>query len=81
MEKKDGYYRLINNATKYNVVTIRDAIIPLGLEEIVEDFSINKILTLIDLFLEYDQVALYPESRDLTTFLTPLGLFRIYTLL
>ena len=80
VQKKDGGLRLINNATKYNAVTVRDAFIPTGSEEIAKEFSMNKILTFMDLFSGYDQVALHPLSRDLTTFLTPLGLFRMCTL-
>jgi hypothetical protein len=80
VQKKDGGLRLINNARRYNAVTLRDALIPTGSEEIAEEFSVNKILTFMDLFSGYDQVALHPLSRDLTTFLTPLGLFRMCTL-
>ena len=39
-----------------------------------------QILSLLDLFSGYDQIPLDIESRDLTTFATPIGLFRMCTL-
>lgn len=78
--KKDGGLRLINSATKINAVTPRDAFIPPGAEEFSEDFGMCKALSLLDFFSGYDQVPLDVKSRDLTTFATPLGLFRMCTL-
>ena len=80
VQKKDGGLRLINDAQKANAVTIRDAFVPPGAEEFSEDFGGCKVLSLLDLFSGYDQIALDPVSRDLTTFLTPIGLFRMTTL-
>ena len=80
VQKKDGGLRLINNATKINAVTARDAFIPPAAEELSEDFGMCAVLTLCDLFSGYDQVPLDIKSRDLTTFATPLGLLRMCTL-
>ncbi len=80
VQKKDGGLRLINDAQKANAITIRDAFVPPGAEEFSEDFGGCKVLSLLDLFSGYDQIALDPVSRDLTTFLTPIGLFRMTTL-
>lgn len=80
VKKKDGGLRLINNAQKYNAVTIRDAFLPPAAEEVSEEFAMCELLSLVDIFSGYDQVALHPESRDMTTFATPIGLFRYCTL-
>ena len=78
--KKNGGLRLINDAQKINGVTLRDAFIPPGGEEFSEEFGGCLLLSLLDLFSGYDQVELDPLSRDLTTFATPIGLFRMCTL-
>lgn len=80
VQKKDGGLRLINDAQKANAITLRDAFTPPPCEEFSEDFGGCKIISLLDLFSGYDQVTLDEKSRDLTTFLTPLGLFRMCTL-
>lgn len=80
VQKKDGGLRLINDAQKINGVTIRDALIPPGADEFSEEFGGCLLLSLLDLFSGYDQIELHPESRDLTTFATPLGLFRYCTI-
>jgi len=80
VKKKDGGLRLINNAQRYNAVTIRDAFIPPAADEVSEEFAMCQLLSLVDIFSGYDQVPLHPESRDLTTFATPIGLFRYCTL-
>jgi len=80
VKKKDGSCRLINSATRMNGVTIRDAFAPPGAENFSEDFGMCEILSLLDIWSGYDQVPLAEESRDLTTFATPLGLLRMCTL-
>lgn len=80
VQKKDGGLRLINNATRFNGVTTRDAFIPPGAEDLTEEYGMCKILSLLDLFSGYDQVPLDPRSRDITTFSTPIGLLRMCTL-
>lgn len=80
VSKKDKGLRLINSATKLNGVTIRDAYLPPGADEFSEDFAMCKMLSLLDFFSGYDQITLAKESRDMTTFMTPLGLLRMCTL-
>jgi len=60
-----------------NGVTLRNAFSPLGTEEFSEEFSSYLFISLLDLFLGYDYVELDPLSRNITTFSTPIGLFRI----
>jgi hypothetical protein len=78
--KKDGGLRLINSATKVNAITIRDALSPPATDRFSEKFGMCKMLSLLDFFSGYDQVVLDEKSRDLTGFLTPIGLLRMCTL-
>jgi hypothetical protein len=78
--KKDKGYRLINNAQKINGVTVRDANPPPNPDEFAEEFAGCAIMSLLDFFSGYDQVALHKDSRDITAFYTPLGLVRQCTL-
>lgn len=53
---------------------------PPSADEFSEEFAGCAISSLIDFFSGYDQVELDEESRDLTGFMTPLGLMRMTTL-
>jgi len=63
-----------------NKVTLYNAFSPLGAEEFSKEFSSCLFISLLDLFSRYDYVKLDPLSKDITTFSTLIGLFRIYTL-
>lgn len=80
VKKKNGKYRLINAAFDINRVTIRDANLPPNVEEFADEFAGLSCCSLIDLFSGYDQIPLDEKSRDLTGFMTPLGLLRYKTL-
>ena len=80
VKKKSGKYRLVNAAMNINQVTIRDANMPPAVDEFAEEFAGMTITSLIDFFSGYDQIALDEKSRDLTAFMTPLGLLRQTTL-
>ena len=73
-------YRLVNVAVELNRVTIRDANLPSSADKFSEEFASYTISSLIDFFSGYDQVELDEESRDLTAFMTPLGLMQMTTL-
>lgn len=73
--KKSGKLRIVFNLQKLNAVTIRDSGLPPLLENYVEEFGGAGIYTMLDLFVGYDHRALHPDSRDLTTFQTPIGRF------
>lgn len=76
VSKKDKGYRLINDVSQANSVTIRDAFIPPAADEFSEEFAMCMVLSLLDFFSGYDQIKLDEKSRDITTFATPIGLFR-----
>ena len=65
---------MINAAQRLNAVTIKDSSVPPSAEEYSEDFAGFPVLSLLDLFSGYDQMALAEICRDLTAFQTPLGL-------
>jgi hypothetical protein len=79
--KKDkGDFRLINAAMHINRVTRRDSNLPPEVDEFSERFAGMRVVTLADWFSGYDQVELKEECRDLTGFMTPIGLLRMTTL-
>jgi hypothetical protein len=59
---------------------IRDALLPLDVDEVSEAFADYKVSSLIDFFSGYDQVSLDIESRDITIFMSPLSLLQHTTL-
>jgi hypothetical protein len=73
-KKKPGEYRLINLAMYLNIVTRRDANLPPFIDEFVDKFAGCYITSLVDLYSGYNQMLLYPKSRDLTVFFTLLRL-------
>jgi len=81
VKKKSSNYRMVNAAQYINQVTIRDSNIPPIADNFSERFIGVKLVTVTNLFSGYDQVELHKESRDITSFYTPIGLLRITTLL
>ena len=73
--------RLINSAQKINMVSIPDASLPLAVEESMERFAGDPVVSLVDLFSRYNQCTLDPVSRNITAFHTPRGLIRMTMLL
>src|ERR1700730_1689040 len=63
-----------------NKHTVRDANLPLSVDEFSEEFAGCQIASLIHFFSGYNQVELDVKSRDLTGFQTPIGLLRMTTL-
>jgi len=62
-----------------NRVTVCNAFNLLGIEEFSEEFRGCKLILLLNLFSSYNYVKLDVISRDITTFFTLIGLFKIYT--
>ena len=79
-KKDQGDFRLINAAMYMNKVTRRDGNLPPEVDEFSERFAGMMVVTLADWFSGYDQVELKKECRDLTGFMTPIGLLRMTTL-
>lgn len=76
--KKDGKsLRLVHDLQPLNAVTIRDPSTPYPAEHLAESFGARACYSTFDLFVAFDQRAIHPLSRDLTTFQTPLGPYRL----
>jgi hypothetical protein len=79
--KKDGKsLRLVHSLEPLNAVTVRNAAMPPYTEVVAEDFAGRSIYTTLDLYVSFDQRQLHEKSRDMTTFNTPLGSFRLTVL-
>ncbi len=70
-KKEKKTYRLINGMIKMNAVTIRDANVPLSVDEFSEEFAGCKIASLIDFFSGYDQMELDERCRDMIAMMIP----------
>jgi hypothetical protein len=76
--KKDGKsLRIVHDLQPLNAVTIKDSALPPMVEQYAEGFGGRGCYAMFDLFVGFDQRALDIRSRDLTTFQTPLGTFRL----
>jgi len=72
--KKDGKsLHLVHDLQPLNAVVIKDAGLPPMIEQYAESFGGRRCYGVFDLMVGFDQRALVPESRDLTTFQSPLG--------
>lgn len=78
--KKNGKLRIVHDLQPLNRVTIRDAGLPPNLDGFVEPFAGRQCYTVFDLYWGFDARKVDVHSRDLTAFLTPLGLLRITSL-
>ena len=78
--KPDGTYRMCTDFRKVNAVTIKDSYpIPL-VDEIIDQVAGAKYLTKIDLLKGYYQVPMHENSREISAFITPFGLYE-YTVM
>lgn len=78
--KKSGKLRIVHDLQPLNKVTIQDAGLPPNLDSLVEPFARRQCYTVFDLHWGFDTRKVAVESRDLTAFLTPLGLLQITSL-
>ncbi len=80
-KKKKEKYRLINVALKMNRVIIRDANLSSAIDEFSEEFADCAIVSLVNLFSEYDQLSLIEKCRDMIVFMISLELMRMIIIL
>ncbi len=64
-----------------NRVIIRDANLLSAIDEFSEEFADCAIVSLVNLFSEYDQLSLIEKCRDMIVFMTSLDLMRMTTIL
>lgn len=74
--KKNGKFRIVHDLQPLNAVSIRDAGLPPVLDNFVEPFAGSQIYTCLDMMSGYDARMIAEQSRDMTSFMTPLGLLR-----
>jgi transposase InsO family protein len=78
--KKNGKLRIVHDLQPLNKVTIRDAgMLPI-VDDFVEGFAARQCYTVFDLFWGFDARRVAINSRELTAFMTPLGLLQITSL-
>jgi hypothetical protein len=79
-KKKKEKYRLINVVLKINRVTIRDANLSFAMNEFSKEFVDCVIVSLMNLFFEYDQLSLIKKCKDMIVFMTSLDLMKMITI-
>jgi hypothetical protein len=77
LKKDQTSLRIVHDLQPLNAFTIRDAAVPPMTEQMAESFSSASCFTSLDLFVSFDQRLLHPDSRDYTTFQSPLGTLRL----
>jgi hypothetical protein len=79
--KKDGKsIRIVHDLQPLNKVTIKNAGVPPITDFFLDDFAAQSCYTVLDLYVGYDHRLIAEQSRDLTTFQTPFGTFRLTAL-
>lgn len=78
--KKSGAVRIVHDLQQLNSITIKDAATMPYVELFAEQCAGRSIYSMMDLFVGFDHRALAEESRDITTFQTPLGTYRLTVL-
>jgi hypothetical protein len=76
VKKKNGSLWIVHDLQPLNAVTIRNAAVPPFVNQFVESMAARACYSMLDLFVGYDHRTLDTNSRDLTSFQTPLGAFR-----
>lgn len=80
VKKDKTSLRLVHDLQLLNKVTIRDASVPPFVDHLAAAFACYACYSILDLLSGYDQRSLHEDSRDMTTFGTPLGPHRLTTL-
>lgn len=79
--KKNGKLRVCVDMRRANQAVLRERFPIPTFDEIVSDFHGAELFSKVDLNDAYHQIELAPESREITTFVTPDGLYRFKRLL
>ena len=75
-EKTQGDVRLCIDMRRANQAIIRERHPVPTIEETLQEMAGGNFFSKIDLNMAYHQVELHPESREITTFAAPGGLYR-----
>ncbi|GBG90009.1 hypothetical protein CBR_g50102 [Chara braunii] len=75
--KPNGTLRWVQDLQRLNAVTVRDGGGLPNADALSESCAGRPIISLIDLYSEYDQFPVYPPDRPVTAMHTPRGLIRM----
>jgi hypothetical protein len=79
-EKEKKIYDLINVVSEMNRVIIRDANLFSAIDEFFEEFAECVIVSLMNLFFEYDQLSLIEKCRNMIAFMISLDMMKMTTI-
>ena len=75
-EKPNGDIRICLNMRRAILVIVREKHPVPTVEETLQEVSNAKVFSKLDLNMAFHQIELHPDSRDITTFAVPNGLYR-----
>ena len=81
VEKPNGDIRICLDMRQANQAIVREKHPVPTVEETLQEVSYAKIFSKLDLNMAFHQTELHPDSRDITTFAAPNGLYRYKRLL
>ena len=81
VEKPNGDVRICIDMRQLNQAIIRERDPVPTVEETIQEMSGGKVFSKLDLNMAHYQVELHPDSREITTFTGPDGLYRYKQLL
>ncbi|KAK3715644.1 hypothetical protein QZH41_020722 [Actinostola sp. cb2023] len=81
VEKSDGDVRICLDMRQANRAIVREKHPVPTVEETLQEVSGAKVFSKLDLNMAFHQIELHPDSRDITTFAGPNGLYRYKRLL
>ncbi|XP_069504413.1 exosome complex component RRP42 isoform X1 [Ambystoma mexicanum] len=76
VRKGNGSLRLCIDLRHLNSMVVADRFPLPRIDDLMVGVAGSKVFSILDLKSAYHQVELHPNSRDLTAFITPIGLFR-----
>ena len=80
VEKANGDIRICLDMRHANQAIIREKHSVPTVEETIQEVSYAKVFFKLDLNMAFQQIELHPDSRDITTFAAPDGLYRYKSL-
>ena len=81
VEKPNGDIRICLDMRQANRAILREKHPVPTVEETLQEISEAKVFSKLDLNMAFHQIELHPDSRDITTFAAPNGLYRYKRLL
>ena len=81
VEKPNGDIRICLDMRQANQAIVKEKHPVPTVEETLQEVSYAKVFSKLDLNMAFHQIELHPDSRDITTFTAPNGLYRYKCLL